>query len=67
MVYQRKTKDIWCIETNYGYGWETESEYDKDDYENPCKAAKADLKEYRLLVANYGGDCRLTKRREKIV
>ena len=30
MAYQRKTKDVWCIETNWGYGWEVESEYDKD-------------------------------------
>ena len=28
MAYKRKTRDIYCIETNYGYGWESESEYD---------------------------------------
>lgn len=67
MAYQRKTKDVWCIETNYGYGWETESEYDKDDYENPCRSAKEDLKEYRIAVASHGGTCRLRKRRERIV
>ncbi len=22
MAYQRKTRDRWDIETNYGYGWE---------------------------------------------
>lgn len=60
MAYKRKTKDVWCIETNYGYGWEVESEYDEYDQ------AKADLKEYRLHTSNYGGSARLTYRREKI-
>ena len=23
-MYKRKTKDEYCIETNYGYGWEVE-------------------------------------------
>ena len=62
MSYVRKTKDVWCIDTNYGYGWETESEYDKDDYENPAKAAKEDAKEYRKA----GAMVRVVKRREKI-
>ena len=66
MAYKRKTKDVWCIETNYGYGWETESEYDKDDYENPCRSARQDLKEYQLMMASYGGSARLRKRREEI-
>ena len=60
MAYKRKTKDVWCIETNYGYGWETESEY--DEYEQ----AKADLKEYKLHTSNDGGSARMTRRREKI-
>lgn len=63
MAYQRKTKDVWFIETNYGYGWEVESEYDKDDYENPRKAAVEDAKEYRLA----GARTRINMRREKIV
>lgn len=66
MAYQRKTKDVWCIQTNYGYGWETESEYDKDDYDDPYKAARTDLKEYRL-VAKGRGRCRLVCKRERIV
>ena len=66
MAYQRKTKDVWCIETNYGYGWEIESEYDKDDYEYPYRSAREDLKEYRLHMASYGGCVRLRKRREKL-
>lgn len=66
MSYVRKTKDVWCIDTNYGYGWETESEYDKDSYENPYKAAKEDMKGYREHMNHYGGQVRLVKRREKI-
>ena len=61
MAYKRKTKDIWCIDTNYGDGWETEVTYDNR------KEARDDLDEYRLHVSNYGGMCRLVKRREKIV
>ncbi len=60
MAYQRKTKDVWCIELNYGYGWEEESSY--DTYEE----AKADYKEYRLHAQHYFGVCRIRKRREKI-
>ena len=62
MAYQRKTKDVWCIDTNYGYGWEEESRYSYEDYENPRKAAIADAKEYRLAGAN----TRIVMRREKI-
>ncbi len=51
MAYQRKTKDVWCIYTNYGYGWECESEYDKRDYDNPRKSAYTDANEYRKLGA----------------
>lgn len=60
MAYQRKTKDVWVIESNYGYGWEEESTY--DDYD----AAKADLKEYRIAVSHHFGVCRLNKKRERI-
>lgn len=62
MGYVRKTKDVWCIDTNYGYGWETESTYNKDDYVNPYKSAKEDAKEYRLA----GAQVRIVKRRERI-
>ena len=62
MGYVRKTKDVWCIDTNYGYGWETESRYDKDDYENPRKSAREDAKGYAML----GCAVRIVKRREKI-
>ena len=62
MAYVRKTKDVYSIETNWGSGWEVESEYDKDDYENPRKAALDDAKEYRKA----GCQAIVRKRREKI-
>lgn len=60
MAYKRKTVDVWDIETNYGYGWETECSYDR--YED----LKADLQEYKLHVAHHGGMLRVKKRRETI-
>ena len=60
MAYEQKT--IWCIDTNWGYGWETESTYDHDDYENPKKAAQEDAKEYRRA----GCRARVVKRRERL-
>ena len=62
MGYIRKTKDVWCIDTNWGYGWETESEYDSDDYDNPKKSAYEDAKGYREA----GAMARVVKRRERI-
>lgn len=59
MAYVRKTIDRWDIETNYGYGWEVESEY----YDR--KEAYRDLRVYKIAVAHYGGSCRVKKRREK--
>lgn len=59
MAYQRKTRDRWDIETNWGYGWEIEcSEYTR-------KEARQTYKEY---IENCGGRAaiRLTKHREKI-
>lgn len=56
MAYQRKTIDRWDIETNYGYGWETEcSEY-------TAREARQTYKDY---VENIQGAVRLIKRREK--
>ena len=60
MAYQRKTRDVWDIETNYGYGWETEATYDNR------ADAKADLSEYKMHVIHYNGQCRIRHRREKI-
>ena len=48
MAYQRKTRDRWDIETNYGYGWEVEnSEYTRED-------ARRSLREYRENLQDYG-------------
>ena len=70
MAYVRKTRDVWCIDTNWGYGWETESEYRDNDYEsregyenyNPFKACNEDAKGYREA----GTRVRIVCRRERI-
>ena len=61
MAYQRKTRDRWDIETNYGYGWEVEnSEYTRTD-------AKRSLKEYSENLQAYGKcEVRMTKHRERL-
>lgn len=61
MAHQRKTRDRWDIETNYGYGWEVEnSEYTMAD-------AKRSLREYRENLGAYGKCAvRMTKRRERL-
>ncbi len=61
LAYQRKTRDRWDIETNYGYGWEVEnSEYNRVD-------AKRSLREYRENLGAYGKcTVRMVKRREKL-
>jgi hypothetical protein len=51
---------MWYIQTNYGYGWEDESEYDNR------ADAKADLAEYKVHMIHYNGSVRLVHRREKI-
>lgn len=61
MAYQRKTIDRWDIETNYGYGWDTEnSEYNRAD-------ARRSLREYRENL-EASGKClvRMVKRRERV-
>ena len=56
MAYVRKTVDRWDIETNYGYGWDTEcSEY-------TWKEAKQTYKKYK---ENLSCAVRVIKRREK--
>lgn len=60
MAYKRKTRDVFHIETNFGYGWESESEY------TTYAEAKADFKEYRIYANHNGGICRIKKRRERI-
>lgn len=58
-MYKRKTRDRWDIETNWGYGWDTEcSEYTWPE-------AKKTAREYR---ENSDGrfSVRVIKRREKL-
>ena len=64
MAYKRKTRDVYCILTNYGYGWECESEYTKDNYENPRKQAYRDAEEYRQIYGIVG--VKVCKHRERI-
>ncbi len=40
----------WVIWSNYGYGWEKESYYDKS--ESTYSQVKKDLKEYRFACPN---------------
>ena len=58
-MYKRKTRDVWHINTNYGYGWETENvEYTKRDALRSYKEYKENL-QGRALV-------RLEKHRERL-
>lgn len=60
MSYKRKTRDVWNIEVNYGYGhgWEVEcTEYS-------LREAKERLKEYRENCPEY--PVRIVKKRERI-
>lgn len=57
MAYTRKTKDIYNIVTNYGYGWEVECT------EETYKEAKQRLKEYR---ENTTAQVKLEKKRERL-
>jgi hypothetical protein len=58
MAYQRKTKDVWHIEVNYGGGWEHELT------EDSWLEAKAQLKCYRENCPQY--PVRARRRRERI-
>ena len=57
MAYTRKTKDVYNIVTNYGYGWEFECT------EETYKEAKQRLKEYR---DNTTAQIKLEKKRERL-
>lgn len=59
-MYKRKTRDVWWLMSNYGYGWECEVTYDN------LKEAKDDLKAYRENCAGKGWVFRLEKHRERI-
>lgn len=58
MAYQRKTRDVWFLWVNYGYGWEHElTEFTR-------KEAQQRLKEYRENCPQY--PCYISKHRERI-
>ncbi len=59
-VYWTDTDMKYAIETNYGYGWEVESEYDT------LEAAQADLEEYQLMTKAYGGSARIVESEETL-
>ena len=58
-MYIRKTKDIYSVEVDYGYGYE--SVYDADDY----KTAKTIYKDYRENDT-FAHSIRIKKHRIKI-
>lgn len=56
-MYQRKTKDIYELWTNYGYGWECEVE----------EETRTEIKQrYREYVENTNAALKIKKRREKL-
>lgn len=57
MPYIRKTRDIWEIQGNNGYGWECETT------EESWKDAREQLKCYR---ANVNYPVRAVKKRERV-
>ena len=57
-MYIRKTKDVYVLMSNYGYGWEEEVE------EDTLKEGKERLKEYRENCKN--ASYRLVKKRIKL-
>ena len=54
-----KTKEIKVIQSNWGYGWEDESIYERDEYNN----VRHDYQEYCLAYKNNGGRVRVITRR----
>lgn len=58
MSYIRKTKDVYILLSNYGYGWEEEIE------EETFKDIKQRLKEYKENCPQYSFTYK--KRREKL-
>ena len=58
MAYQRKTRDYWDIQGNYGFGWESVT------VEDSWKEARGRLKEYRENEP--GIAFRAKKRRESL-
>ena len=56
-MYKRKTKDIYELWTNYGYGWECETRA------TTYAEAKQDYKAYR---ENTNAQIKIKKRRERL-
>lgn len=54
MAYKRKTKDIYILMSNYGYGWEEELE------EDTHKEIRQRIKEYR---ENTNGQFKIKRKR----
>ena len=57
-MYQRKTKDVWYLEGNYGYGWEVMFECEDG------RDAREQLRCYRENVPE--AQFRIKKVREKL-
>ena len=57
MAYQRKTRDVWVIEGNYGYGWEEVTA--EDSY----KDARENMRLYRENEPEYPHRLRCTRER----
>ena len=56
-MYKRKTKDIYEIWTNYGYGWECET----------CAETYAEIKQlYKDYLYNTDARVKIEKRRERL-
>ena len=64
MAYKRKTRDVWYIMTNCGYGWECESEYSDIDYEHPRREAFRGAQGYQEVYGISG--VKVEKHRERI-
>lgn len=58
-MYKRKTKDVYYLVTNYGYGWEEEVSYET------YKEAKQGKKEYLENAMELKG-IKIVSKREKI-
>lgn len=54
-----KTKEVKVIQANYGYGWDDEAIYDRDEYDQ----IRHDLAEYRVAAINNPAFFRVITRR----
>ncbi len=67
---KKKSKYVYLtiIQSNFGYGWEDESEYKTNSQFEPNnkQLLKSDLKEYRLYAKNGKGKIRTINRKIKL-